>query len=165
MKKRRLVLAITLFISCSSTALSVGDKFYEALFGNEALEPLLETKSNWRYIAKFKYAARNIGSSEAVSIYSDLANDPKAPDILRELAEYLEVMNSLNSNINKEKINNLEFSTIYPYSAREAMAIAKIHDNDIPSAVKILRSLLNDIKCPFLIKINAQELLQIYDNQ
>ncbi len=165
MKKKYLILSALLFISSLSIALETGDKFYKALYENEALEPLFETESNWQYIAKLEYAARNVGSSEAVSTYNSLAHNPKVPDVLRELAQYLEIMNSLGSNANKEKSNNLKSSIIYPHSSREAMAIAKIHNNDIPGAVEILHSLLTDVKCPFLIKINAQELLQIYDNQ
>ncbi len=165
MKKRYVILFTALLISSLSIALETGDKFYKALSGNESLEPLFETESNWKYIAKLEYAARNVGSLEAVSTYNSLAHNPKVPDVLRELAQYLEIMNSLDSNANKEKSDNLKSSTIYPYSSKEAIAIAKIHDDDIPGAVEILHSLLTNIKCPFLIKINAQELLQIYDNQ
>ncbi|WP_261722512.1 hypothetical protein [Wolbachia pipientis] len=144
---------------------SAGDKLYKVLFGQDPLEPLLETESNWQYLVKFEHAAKYVGLSEAVSTYNSLASDKKTPHILRELAQYLEVMNSLDYTIAEEKINNLKSSTVYPYSSKEAIAIIKIHNNDIPAAAEILRSLLNDVQCPHSIKTNAQELLQIYDSQ
>lgn len=108
----------------------------------------------------------NLTPTDAASIYNDMADNQDIPNVLRELAQYLEVMSLFcnNEKINEDKINNLESSIVYPYSSQEAIAIIKIHNNDIKGAVKILHSLLNDRKCPTLIKANAQELLRIYES-
>ncbi|MDD9331678.1 MAG: hypothetical protein PV340_03470 [Wolbachia sp.] len=150
---------------------ATGDKFYKALFAGEDLKPLLEeAHSNWKHLAKFEYAAKSITNSaipEAILTYNSLADDKEAPKVFCELARYLEAMNSLR--FRGEKINNGKFEELvvnaaYPYSSKEAVAIAKIHNNDTKGASEILYSLLNDGKCPILIKASAQELLQIYGN-
>lgn len=141
-----------------------GDKFYKVLFLGKDLQHLVEEEnSNWKYLVKFEYAAKT--STKALSTYSNLINDNDLPAILRELAQYLEVMSLLHLNgekINKDKIKNLESSIVYPYSSQEAIAIAKINNDDVQDAIQILRSLSNDKKCPTLIRANAQELLKIY---
>ncbi|NEV49045.1 hypothetical protein EUZ93_00735 [Wolbachia pipientis] len=169
-----MLVGITLYllsnINNTKQSITAGDKFYEVLFLKKDSKPLLEEiDSNWGYLANFEHAFNHISDSmptdTASIIYNDLADDKDAPDFLRELAQYLEVMSLLHSNgekINKDKIDNLESSAVYPYSSREAIAVAKIHNNDIKGATEILRSLLNDRKCPILIKANAQELLRIY---
>ncbi|WP_246168459.1 hypothetical protein [Wolbachia endosymbiont of Ctenocephalides felis wCfeT] len=129
--------------------------------------PLEEIDSNWKYLASFEQATSNSTSEDIAHTYSSIANGKEVPDVLRELAQYLEVMNSFhrnNNEIDNDKINNLQSSSVYPYSSKEAIAIAKIRNSDITGAVEILHSLLNDRKCPTLIKANAQELLRIYDN-
>lgn len=139
-----------------------GDKFYKVLFTGDNIQSLLnEKESNWKHLAKFEYAAKNPTLPEALSIYSDLASDKEVPTVLRELAQYLEVMNSFyHDKVNGEK---LELNTVYPYSSKEAMAIIKIHNNDIKGAIEILYLLLSDKKCPALVKANAHELLQVYE--
>ncbi|MDM8335118.1 DNA polymerase III subunit delta [Wolbachia pipientis] len=144
-----------------------GNKFYTVLFSKKDNKLLEEIDLNWKYLAHFESAFNHISNStltDTISIYSNMVNNKDVPNVLRELAQYLEVMNLLNQGgkINEDKINNLESSTVYPYSSQEAIAIVKIHNNDIKGALEILRSLLNDRKCPILIKANAQELLQIY---
>ncbi len=168
-----MLVGITLYllrnIDNTKQSITAGDKFYEVLFLKKDNKPLLEEiDSNWEYLANFERAFNHISDSmptDTASIYNDLADDKDAPNVLRELAQYLEVMSLLHSNgekINKDKIDNLESSTVYPYSSQEAIAVVKIHNNDIKGATEILRSLLNDRKCPILIKANAQELLRIY---
>jgi hypothetical protein len=169
-----MLVGITLYLLCNidntKQSITAGDKFYEVLFLKKDSKPLLEEiDSNWGYLANFEHAFNHILDSmptdTASIIYNDLADDKDAPDVLRELAQYLEVMSLLHSNgekINKDKIDNLESSAVYPYSSQEAIAVVKIHNNDIKGATEILRSLLNDRKCPILIKANAQELLRIY---
>ncbi|WP_038248847.1 hypothetical protein [Wolbachia endosymbiont of Glossina morsitans morsitans] len=168
-----MLVGITLYllrnIDNTKQSITAGDKFYEVLFLKKDNKPLLEEiDSNWEYLANFERAFNHISDSmptDTASIYSDLADDKDAPDVFRELAQYLEVMSLLHSNgekINRDKIDNLESSTVYPYSSQEAIAIVKIHNNDVKGATEILRSLLNDRKCPILIKANAQELLRIY---
>ncbi|MFP3015780.1 MAG: hypothetical protein ACEY3B_05800 [Wolbachia sp.] len=169
-----MLVGITLYllrnIDNTKQSITAGDKFYEVLFLKKDSKLLLEEiDSNWGYLANFEHAFNHISDSmptdTASIIYNDLADDKDAPDILRELAQYLEVMSLLHSNgekINKDKIDNLESSAVYPYSSQEAIAVVKIHNNDIKGANEILRSLLNDRKCPILIKANAQELLRIY---
>ncbi|WP_265043555.1 hypothetical protein [Wolbachia endosymbiont (group A) of Scambus nigricans] len=168
-----MLVGITLYllrnIDNTKQSITAGDKFYEVLFLKKDNKPLLEEiDSNWEYLANFERAFNHISDSmptDTASIYSDLADDKDAPNVLRELAQYLEVMSLLHSNgekINKDKIDNLESSTVYPYSSQEAIAVVKIHNNDVKGATEILRSLLNDRKCPILIKANAQELLRIY---
>ncbi|QMV45789.1 hypothetical protein HC358_01450 [Wolbachia pipientis] len=169
-----MLVGITLYllsnIDNTKQSITAGDKFYEVLFLKKDSKPLLgEIDSNWGYLANFEHAFNHISDSmptdTASIIYNGLADDKDAPDVLRELAQYLEVMSLLHSNgekINKDKIDNLESSAVYPYSSQEAIAIVKIHNNDIKGATEILRSLLNDRKCPILIKANAQELLRIY---
>ncbi|QOD38704.1 hypothetical protein [Candidatus Wolbachia massiliensis] len=156
-------------IDDTKQSITTGDKFYEVLFSKRDNKPLLEEiDSNWGYLANFEHAFNHISDStpkDTASIYSSLANNKDAPDVLRELAQYLEVMNLLHLNgekIDKDKIDNLVSNTVYPYSSQEAIAIIKIHNNDTKSAIEILHSLLNDRKCPTLIKANAQELLRIY---
>ncbi|MGL9762022.1 MAG: hypothetical protein ACR5LB_07625 [Wolbachia sp.] len=144
-----------------------GNKFYEVLFSKKDSELLEGIDSNWKHLADFESAFSRISNStsiDAASIYSDIADNEDVPDVLRELAQYLEVMNLFYSSdkINEDKINNLAANAVYPYSSQEAIAIIKIHNNDIKGAIEILRSLLNDRKCPTLIKANAQELLRIY---
>ncbi|MDN5247557.1 MAG: hypothetical protein QWI36_00220 [Wolbachia endosymbiont of Tyrophagus putrescentiae] len=138
-----------------------GDKFYKVLFAGNDLQSFLqeEGESNWKYLAEFKYAGKNSPSSEAVSIYTALANNENISIVLRDLAQYLKTMNSLDLKTNGE---DLELITVYPYSAKEAMAIVKIYNDDIKGAVEILNLLLNDSECPISIKANAHELLQIY---
>ncbi len=169
-----MLVVITLYllrnIDNTKQSITAGDKFYEVLFLKKDSKPLLEEiDSNWGYLANFEHAFNHISDSmptdTASIIYNDLADDKDAPNVLRELAQYLEVMSLLHSNgekINKDKIDNLESSAVYPYSSQEAIAIVKIHNNDVKGATEILRSLLNDRKCPILIKANAQELLRIY---
>ncbi|WP_265036914.1 hypothetical protein [Wolbachia endosymbiont (group A) of Anomoia purmunda] len=168
-----MLVGITLYllrnIDNTKQSITAGDKFYEVLFLKKDNKPLLEEiGSNWEYLANFEHAFNRISDSmptDTASIYNDLADDKDAPNVLRELAQYLEVMSLLHSNgekINKDKIDNLESSAVYPYSSQEAIAVVKIHNNDIKGATEILRSLLNDRKCPILIKANAQELLRIY---
>ncbi|WCR59561.1 MAG: hypothetical protein PG978_000997 [Wolbachia endosymbiont of Ctenocephalides felis wCfeF] len=142
-----------------------GNKFYEVLFSKKDSELLEGIDSNWKHLADFESAFSRISNSTgAASIYSDIADNEDVPDVLRELAQYLEVMSLLYSGdkINEDKINNLAANAVYPYSSQEAIAIIKIHNNDTKGAIEILHSLLNDRKCPTLIKANAQELLRIY---
>ena len=148
-----------------------GDKFYKVLFAKEDLKPLLEEEnSNWKHLAKFEYAAKSIADSalpEVMSIYGSIADDKEAPSVFRELAQYLKAMNSFHSDnekVNSEKVEELASSVVYHCSNKEALAIAKIHNNDTKGAAQILHSLQNDKKCPVLIKANAQELLRIYGN-
>lgn len=169
-----MLVGITLYllrnIDNTKQSITAGDKFYEVLFLKKDSKLLLEEiDSNWGYLANFEHAFNHISDSmptdTASIIYNDLADNKDAPDILRELAQYLEVMSLLHFNgekINKDKIDNLESSAVYPYSSQEAIAVVKVHNNDIKGAAEILRSLLNDRKCPILIKANAQELLRIY---
>ncbi|MGL9778730.1 MAG: hypothetical protein ACR5K5_00365 [Wolbachia sp.] len=171
-----MLVGITLYllrnIDNTKQSITAGDKFYEVLFLKKDSKPLLEEiDSNWGYLANFEHAFNHISDSTptdtASIIYNDLADDKDAPNVLRELAQYLEVMSLLHSNgekINKDKIDNLESSAVYPYSSQEAIAVVKIHNNDIKGATEILHSLLNDRKCPILIKANAQELLRIYES-
>jgi len=171
-----MLVGITLYllrnIDNTKQSITAGDKFYEVLFLKKDSKPLLEEiDSNWGYLANFEHAFNHISDSmptdTASIIYNDLADDKDAPNVLRELAQYLEVMSLLHSNgekINKDKIDNLESSAVYPYSSQEAIAVVKIHNNDIKGAAEILHSLLNDRKCPILIKANAQELLRIYES-
>ncbi|WP_395462910.1 hypothetical protein [Wolbachia endosymbiont of Cantharis cryptica] len=145
-----------------------GNKFYEVLFSKKDNKLLEGIDSNWKHLADFERAFNHISDStptDTASIYSDLADNKDVPGVLRELAQYLEIMSLLHldgEKINKDKIDNLESNTVYPYSSKEAIAIIKIHNNDTKGAVEILYSLLNDRKCPTLIKANAQELLRIY---
>jgi hypothetical protein len=163
-----MLVGITLYllrnIDNTKQSITAGDKFYEVLFLKKDSKPLLEEiDSNWGYLANFEHAFNHISDS----MPNDLADDKDAPNVLRELAQYLEVMSLLHSNgekINKDKIDNLESSAVYPYSSQEAIAVVKIHNNDIKGATEILHSLLNDRKCPILIKANAQELLRIYES-
>ena len=171
-----MLVGITLYllrnIDNTKQSITAGDKFYAVLFLKKDSKPLLEEiDSNWGYLANFEHAFNHISDSmptdTASIIYNDLADDKDAPNVLRELAQYLEVMSLLHSNgekINKDKIDNLESSAVYPYSSQEAIAVVKIHNNDIKGATEILHSLLNDRKCPILIKANAQELLRIYES-
>ncbi|QIT35806.1 hypothetical protein [Wolbachia endosymbiont of Brugia pahangi] len=151
-------------------SITAGNQFYEILFSKKDNKLLEETDSNWKHLANFEGAFNHISNltlTDAVSIYSSMADNKDVPNILRELAQYLEIMNLLHLNgekINEDKINNLESSIVYPYSSQEAIAIVKIHNNDIKGAIKILHLLLNDRKCPTLIKDRAQELLRIYGN-
>lgn len=140
-----------------------GNKLYEVLFSKKVTNLLEEIDSNWKHLANFESAFNRI-PTEATSIYSNIADNQDAPSILRELAQYLEVMNLLHQGkkIDEDKINNLASNTVYPYSSQEAIAVIKIHNNDVKGAVEILYSLINDRKCPTLIKANAQELLRIY---
>lgn len=167
-----ILVGVTLYllrnIDDTKQSITAGDKFYKVLFSNKDNNPPLEEiDANWEHLANFERAFNHISDStqkDTTSIYSNLADNKEAPNILRELAQYLEVMQSLR--LSGEKIDNekLESSTIYPYSSKEAIAIIKIRNKDIKGAIKILYSLLNDRKCPILIKANAQELLQIYEN-
>ncbi|MGL9758364.1 MAG: hypothetical protein ACR5LA_06000 [Wolbachia sp.] len=165
-----MLVGITLYllhnIDNTKQSITAGDKFYEVLFLKKDNELLLEEiDSNWEYLANFERAFNHISDSmptDTASIYNGLADNKDVPNVLRELAQYLEVMSLLHSNGEKINIDNLELSTLYPYSSQEAIAIVKIRNNDIKGATEILRSLLNDRKCPILIKANAQELLQIY---
>ncbi|WP_025264188.1 hypothetical protein [Wolbachia endosymbiont of Onchocerca volvulus] len=146
-----------------------GNKFYKVLFSKKDIKLLEEIGSSWKCLANFESAFNHISNltpTDAASIYNDMADNQDIPNVLRELAQYLEVMSLFcnNEKINEDKINNLESSIVYPYSSQEAIAIIKIHNNDIKGAVKILHSLLNDRKCPTLIKANAQELLRIYES-
>ncbi|WP_255419675.1 DNA polymerase III subunit delta [Wolbachia endosymbiont of Dipetalonema caudispina] len=146
-----------------------GNKFYKTFFLKKDTKLLEEVDSSWKYLANFENAFNHISNSTstyAIFIYNDIANNKDVPNILRELAQYLEIMSLFlyGKKIDKDKINNLKSSTIYPYSSQEAIAIIKIHNNDIKGAIKILHSLLNSKKCPTLIKANAQELLRIYEN-
>ncbi|WCR58172.1 hypothetical protein [Wolbachia endosymbiont of Ctenocephalides felis wCfeJ] len=146
-----------------------GNKFYKVLFSKKDNKILEEIGSNWKYLANFESASNHISNSrlkEATSIYSDMADNETVPNVFRELAQYLEVMSLFDQGkkINEDKINNLESNTVYPYSSQEAIAIIKIHNNDIKGAIEILHSLINDRKCPTLIKANAQELLRIYES-
>ncbi len=171
-----MLVGITLYllrnIDNKKQSITAGDKFYEVLLLKKDSKPLLEEiDSNWGYLANFEHAFNHISDSMptdiASIIYNDLADDKDAPNVLRELAQYLEVMSLLHSNdekINKDKIDNLESSAVYPYSSQEAIAVVKIHNNDIKGAIEILHSLLNDRECPTLIKANAQELLLVYEN-
>ncbi|MFP3035650.1 MAG: hypothetical protein ACEY3A_01200 [Wolbachia sp.] len=143
-----------------------GNKFYE-VFSKKGSELLEGIDSNWKHLADFESAFNlisNSTSTDAASIYSNMADNKDVPDVLRELAQYLEVMSLLYSGdkINEGKINNLAANAVYLYSSQEAIAIIKINNNDIKGAIEILHSLLNDRKCPTLIKANAQELLRIY---
>ncbi|WP_341813193.1 hypothetical protein [Wolbachia endosymbiont (group B) of Germaria angustata] len=171
-----MLVGITLYllrnIDNTKQSITAGDKFYEVLFLKKDNKSLLEEiDSNWEYLANFERAFNHISDSmptdTASIIYNNLADDKDAPDVLRELAQYLEVMSLLHSSVektNKDKISNLESNAVYPYSSQEAIAIVKIHSNDIKGAIEILHSLLNDRECPTLIKANAQELLRIYEN-
>ncbi|WP_407512130.1 hypothetical protein [Wolbachia endosymbiont of Trichogramma kaykai] len=171
-----MLVGITLYllrnIDNTKQSITAGDKFYEVLFLKKDNNSLLEEiDSNWRYLANFERAFNHISDSMATDmasiIYNDLADDKDAPDVLRELAQYLEVMRLLHSSgekTNRDKMSNLESNAVYPYSSQEAIAIVKIHSNDIKGAIEILRSLLNDRECPTLIKANAEELLRIYEN-
>ncbi|MGL9733032.1 MAG: hypothetical protein ACR5KW_03365 [Wolbachia sp.] len=155
------------YIDNAKQSTIAGNKFYEVLFSKKDNELLNGIDSNWKHLADFENAFNRISNSiptDSASIYSDIADNENIPEILRELAQYLEVINLFYSknNINEDKINNLAVSAVYPYSSQEAIAIIKIHNNDIKGAIEILYSLLNDRKCPTLIKANAQELLQIY---
>ncbi|MGL9681624.1 MAG: hypothetical protein ACR5K2_01235 [Wolbachia sp.] len=146
-----------------------GNKFYEVLFSKKDSELLEGIDSSWKHLADFESAFSRISNStsiDAASIYSDIADNEDVPDVLRELAQYLEVMNLLYSSykINEDKINNLAANAVYPYSSQEAIAIIKIHNNDIKGAIEILRLLSSDRKCPTIIRANAQELLRIYEN-
>jgi hypothetical protein len=147
-----------------------GDKFYKVLFSQKNDAKLIEEiDSNWEHLAKFERAFNHISNStptDAASVYNDLSSK-EVSDVLRELAQYLEVMSSFSLDSDKmdnEKVNNLGQNFIYPYSNKEAIALFKIRNNDIQDATKILHSLLNDKKCPTLIKANAQELLHVYQN-
>lgn len=145
-----------------------GDKFYKMLFLNTDKSSVGEIDSNWKYLKSFEQASDHLSNSapaDAIAIYNNLANDKEIPNILREFAQYLEAMNSfyLDSK-NFDDIENLRSISVYPYSSQEAIAIVKINNNDIKGASQILHSLLNDKKCPTLIKANAQELLKIYNN-
>ncbi|QKX02923.1 hypothetical protein GOY07_01700 [Wolbachia endosymbiont of Litomosoides sigmodontis] len=157
-------------IDNTKQSITAGNQFYKILFFKKENNLLEKTDSNWKHLANFEGAFNhilNLTLTDALSIYSDMANNKEIPNVLRELAQYLEVINLLHLNgkkINEDKINNLESSTVYPYSSQEAIAIVKIHNNDIKGAIKTLLLLLNDRKCPTLIKDRAQELLQIYGN-
>ncbi|APR98323.1 hypothetical protein [Wolbachia endosymbiont of Folsomia candida] len=167
-----ILVGVTLYlvrnIDNTKQSTTAGDKFYQVLFSKKENNiPLEEIDANWGHLANFEHAFNHILDStlaDATSIYSNMADNKEAPNILRELAQYLEVMQSLR--LNNEKIDNekLESSAIYPYSSKEAIAIIKIRNKDTKGALEILRSLLNDKKCPILIKANAQELLRIYEN-
>ncbi|NSM56388.1 hypothetical protein HET73_02060 [Wolbachia endosymbiont of Atemnus politus] len=146
---------------------TAGNKFYKVLFSQKDSKLLEEIGSNWKYLANFERASNHILNSmpkDAASIYSDMVDNEAVPNVLRELAQYLEVMSLVyhGEPINDDKINNLESSTMYPYSSKEVIAMIKIHNDDIKGAIEILHSLLNDRKCPAPIKANAQELLWIY---
>ncbi|WP_341808115.1 hypothetical protein [Wolbachia endosymbiont (group E) of Neria commutata] len=167
-----ILVGVTLYllrnIDDTKQSITAGDKFYKVLFSNKENNPPLEgIDANWEYLAKFEHAFNHISDStleDTISTYSNVADNKEAPNILRELAQYLEVMNSLRLSGEKIDDEKLESSAIYPYSNKEAIAIIKIRNKDTKGAVEILRSLLNDRKCPILIKANAQELLQIYEN-
>ncbi|QKX02186.1 hypothetical protein [Wolbachia endosymbiont of Dirofilaria (Dirofilaria) immitis] len=155
-------------INNTKQSMIAGNKFYKVLFFKKDVKLLEKVDSNWKHLANFESAFNHILSSRltnAASVYSDMVDNKDIPDVLRELAQYLEVMCLFyySKKINEDKINNLGLSVVYPYSSQEAIAIIKIHNNDIKGAVKILHSLLNDRKCPTLIKANAEELLQIYE--
>lgn len=149
-------------------SITSGDKFYKILFLKDDKPPLEEIDSNWKYLKDFEQAFDYVSHSapiDAISVYSSLANNKEIPDILREFAQYLEIMNSFyldSEKLDDNKIENLMLNSVYPYSSQEAIALVKISNNDIKGATKILHSLLNDKKCPTLIKANAQELLKIY---
>ncbi|MDG7056388.1 MAG: hypothetical protein LKM44_02775 [Wolbachia endosymbiont of Meromenopon meropis] len=162
-------------INITKQSIIAGDKFYEIFFSKKDNGSLEGIDSNWKFLADFESAFNCISSSkpaDASSIYNKIARNNDAPDVLRELAQYLEVTSLLYNDkeitddkiINQNRIDNLARSTIYPCSNQEVIAIIKIHNNNIESAVKILLSLLNDQKCPALIKANAHELLKIYGN-
>ncbi|MGL9725211.1 MAG: hypothetical protein ACR5KV_00175 [Wolbachia sp.] len=93
---------------------------------------LEEIDSNWKHLANFESAFNRIPTEET-SIYSDIADNQDAPSTLRELAQYLEVMNLLHQGkkIDEDKINNLVSNTVYPYSSQEAIAVIKIQNNDV----------------------------------
>ena len=140
----------------------VGDRFYKLIFKGEDVNYLLDEKSNWSYLVKFDYAARNPTSQEAISIYAALADTIEAPDVLRELAQYFEMLNSFyKSKVNYER---LKLSKIFPYSTKEAIAVAKIQNGDIKGAVEVLYSLLKSKECPNSIKMFTRELLEIYES-
>lgn len=150
-------------IDDTKQSMTAGNKFYKVLFFKDD-KLLEEIDSNWKYLANFESAFNHISNSapiDAASIYGDMVGNEDIPNVLRELAQYLEVMSLFHhgETINEDKINNL---AVYPYSSQEAIAIVKIYNNDIKGAIEILHSLLNDRKCPTLIKANAQELLRIY---
>lgn len=160
------LVAITLYFSLYVTneeqSTVTGDKFYRVLFDGEDLQPLLDgEESNWKYLVQLEHAAKNPALSESLSVYRDLAIDEKVPIVLRELAQYLKVMNSFYHD--KVSDEGLASSMVYPYSSKEVVAIVKIHNNDINGALEILHSLASDRKCPAFIKANVNELLQIYE--
>ncbi len=140
----------------------VGDRFYEFMFKGEDIKHLLDEKSNWSYLAKFDHAARNPVSQESISVYASLADTLEAPDVLRELAQYFEILNSFS----KGKVNSkrLKSSEIFPYSIKEAIAVAKIQNGDVKNAVEVLHSLLESKECPDSIKMFTRELLEIYES-
>ncbi|QKX01615.1 hypothetical protein GOY13_01470 [Wolbachia endosymbiont of Cruorifilaria tuberocauda] len=155
-------------INSTKQSIAAGNKFYKVFFSKKETKLLEETDSNWKYLADFENAFNHISNSaptDAAFIYNSMVNNKGVPSILSELAQYLEIMNLFHSSeqINENKINNLASSIVYPYSSQEAIALIKINNNDIEGAVKILHLLLNDKKCPTLIRANAQELLSIYE--
>ncbi len=132
-------------------------KYLNVLLSKKDIKLLEEIGSSWKCLANFESAFNHISNltpTDAASIYNDMADNQDIPNVLRELAQYLEVMSLFcnNEKINEDKINNLESSIVYPYSSQEAIAIIKYIIMTSKGAVKILHSLLNDRKCPTLIK-------------
>uniref|UniRef100_A0A8R1TU38 Protein kinase domain-containing protein n=2 Tax=Onchocerca TaxID=6281 RepID=A0A8R1TU38_ONCVO len=70
-----------------------GNKFYKVLFSKKDTKLLEEIGSSWKYLANFESAFNHISNltpTDAASIYNDMTDNQDIPNVLRELAQYLE---------------------------------------------------------------------------
>ncbi|MGN7678556.1 MAG: hypothetical protein ACTJLL_02230 [Anaplasma sp.] len=189
---RGTIATLVLLVLCSSTAVFLfetrsenilkqeGDAMYKALkrVSEEGVTKdftnIADGKGISARLAKFKLAESYMLKKDvpaARKIYAELAQDSGLVQELRELAEYLSVVLSVGSG--EGEVATLEDKLIklasskegaYKSSAKETLVVLKLKNNDVDSAVKIMREILGDASSNPDVRRNIESLLRVYGN-
>ncbi|MGN7661330.1 MAG: hypothetical protein ACTJLK_01770 [Anaplasma sp.] len=189
---RGIIATLVVLVLCSSTAVFLfetrsenilkqeGDAMYRALksISEEGIAKDFASIANGKGIsarlAKFRLAESYVLKKDvpaAQRIYTELAQDSGLARELRELAEYMSVVLSVGSG--EGEADALESKLIklasskegaYKSSAKETLVVLKLRNNDVDSAVRIMREILGDTSSNPDVRRNIESLLRVYSN-